>query len=176
MVMSGHSILESDYVFNCLEIISKNDAKCVSGVMDTIQENYLGKIISLALSTKFGVGNSEFRTNINYGRYVKTGVFGFYSSEIFLKIGGMDEELIKNQDEEFNFRIIKSGYKIWLDPLIKSKYYSRSNFHKLMKQYFFYGLYKIKSFSETKNYSVNQAINTNFFCIFNIWYAVTLLY
>ena len=111
MVMSGHSTLKSDYIFNCLKIISKYNAICVSGVMDTIQKNYVGKIISLALSTKFGVGNSEFRTNINSGKYVKTGVFGFYSSEIFMEIGGMDEELIKNQDEEFNFRLIKIYFR-----------------------------------------------------------------
>ena len=163
MVMSGHSTLKSDYIFNCLEIISKYEAKCVSGVMDTIQKNYVGKIISLALSTKFGVGNSEFRTQINSGKYVKTGVFGFYSSDIFMEIGGMDEELIKNQDEEFNFRLIKSGYKIWLDPLIKSKYYSRSNFHKLMKQYFFYGLYKIRVFQKLKTIpSIRQLIPITF--------------
>ena len=29
-------------------------------------------------------------------------------------------------------------------------------------------------FSETKNYSVNQAINTNFFCILNNWYGGAL--
>jgi len=163
MVMSGHSTLESDYIFNCLKIISKYDVKCVSGVLDTIQKNYVGKIISLALSTKFGVGNSEFRTNINSGKYVKTGVFGFYSSEIFIEIGGMDEELIKNQDEEFNYRLIKSGYKIWLDPLIKSKYYSRSSFMKLIKQYFFYGLYKIRVFQKLKTIpSIRQLIPVSF--------------
>jgi len=163
MVMSGHSTLESDYIYNCLEIISKYDAKCVSGVMDTIQSNYVGKIISLALSTRFGVGNSDFRTKINSGKYVKTGVFGFYSSEIFMEIGGMDEELVKNQDEEFNFRLIKSGHKIWLDPLIKSKYYSRGNFQKLIKQYFFYGLYKIRVFQKIKTVpSIRQLVPVSF--------------
>ena len=153
MVMSGHSILEKDYLFNSLKAIRKYDAQCVSGVMDTIQDNHLGEIISIAQSTPFGVGNTNFRTKIKSGRYVDTGVFGLYKAKIFLEIGGMDEELIKNQDDEFNFRMIQNGGKIWLDPSIKSKYFSRNTSTKLFKQYFLYGFYKVRVFQKRRGIS-----------------------
>jgi len=113
----------------------------------------LGEIISIAQSTPFGVGNTNFRTKIKNGKYVDTGVFGFYKAKIFLKIGGMDEELIKNQDDEFNFRMIQNGGKIWLDPSIKSKYFSRDTFTKLFKQYFLYGFYKVRVFQKRRGIS-----------------------
>tara|TARA_Y200000002_G_scaffold55039_1_gene40411 strand:- start:1443 stop:2489 length:1047 start_codon:yes stop_codon:yes gene_type:complete len=148
MVMSGHSVLKNDYIFNSLKAMMENDAQCVSGSMDTIQENYLGKIIGISQSTIFGVGNSTFRINKDKGKYVDTGVFGFYKSKVFLQIGGMDEELIKNQDDEFNFRLTQNGGKIWFDPSIKSKYFSRNTLIKLFKQYFFYGFYKVRVFQK----------------------------
>jgi len=148
MVMSGHSILKSDYICNALNLMIKYDTQCVSGSMDTIQENYLGKIIGISQSTFFGVGNSIFRTNVKEGKYVDTGVFGLYDSNVFLQIGGMDEELIKNQDDEFNYRLIQNGGKIWLDPSLKSKYFCRGTLIKLFKQYFYYGFYKVRVFQK----------------------------
>ncbi len=150
MVMSGHSILKNDYICNSLKAMKKYDAQCVSGSIDTIQENYLGRIISISQSTIFGVGNSTSRINVKEGKYVESGVFGFYKSRIFLQIGGMDEELIKNQDDEFNYRLIQNGGKIWFDPSIKSKYFSRQTLIKLFKQYFYYGLYKVRVFQKRR--------------------------
>tara|TARA_X000001036_G_scaffold317153_1_gene295555 strand:+ start:929 stop:1972 length:1044 start_codon:yes stop_codon:yes gene_type:complete len=165
MVMSGHSILEKDYISNAIKNIIKYDAQCVSGSMDTIQENYVGKIIGISQSTLFGVGNSTFRTNNKKGKYVDTGVFGLYNSKIFLQIGGMDEELIKNQDDEFNFRLIQSGGKIWFDPSIKSKYFSRSTFMKLFKQYFYYGFYKVRVFQKRRGVASLRQLIPAFFVI-----------
>jgi hypothetical protein len=63
---------------------------------------------------------------------------------VFERVGGFDEELVRNQDDEFNFRLIQSGGKIWLDPGITSIYYSRASLRKLWRQYFQYGFYKVR--------------------------------
>jgi hypothetical protein len=59
-------------------------------------------------------------------------------------LGGYDEELVRNQDDEFNFRMIQNDMKIWLDPSIKSTYTQRNSFMGLFKQYFQYGFYKVR--------------------------------
>ena len=64
--------------------------------------------------------------------------------EVFEKIGGYDEELVRNQDDEFNFRMLQSDMKIWLDPSINSYYSPRNSLVKLFKQYFGYGKYKVE--------------------------------
>ena len=56
--------------------------------------------------------------------------------------------MIYNQDDEFNFRVTQAGKKIWMDPTLKTKYYARSNYKKLFKQYFNYGLYKVRGFQK----------------------------
>jgi GT2 family glycosyltransferase len=70
--------------------------------------------------------------------------FGAYRREVFDRIGGFDEELVRNQDDEFNFRLTQACGRIWLDPSIRSVYYSRASLPKLWRQYFEYGFYKVR--------------------------------
>jgi hypothetical protein len=51
--------------------------------------------------------------------------------------------LIRNQDDEFNYRITSNGYKIYLNSKIKCKYFVRAAFLKLFKQYYQYGYWKV---------------------------------
>jgi GT2 family glycosyltransferase len=74
---------------------------------------------------------------------VDTVAFGAYRSSVFEEIGYFDEELVRNQDDEFNFRITKNGGKIWFDPAIRSNYYVRSSYKKLFRQYLQYGYWKV---------------------------------
>ena len=64
--------------------------------------------------------------NISIGKYVDTLAFGTYKRNVFKKIGGYDIELLRNQDDEFNFRMLQKDLKIWLHPSIKSYYYPKT--------------------------------------------------
>jgi len=90
------------------------------------------------------VGGVSFRKKVEKGEYVDTLAFGAYKREVFDQLGGYDEELVRNQDDEFNFRMIQNDGKIWLDPSIKSTYTQRNSFMGLFKQYFQYGFYKVR--------------------------------
>ena len=90
------------------------------------------------------MGGVAFRQGLIGGEFVDTLAFGAYKREVLEELGGYDEELVRNQDDEFNFRLIQNGGKIWLDPSINSKYFPRTSFVKLFKQYFQYGFYKIR--------------------------------
>lgn len=100
------------------------------------------KAIALATSSIFGVGNSLFRIGISKAIETDTVPFGCFKASIFEKIGLFDEDLIRNQDDEFNARIIKNGGKIILLPDIKIKYLARGNFTKMAKMFYQYGLFK----------------------------------
>jgi hypothetical protein len=80
--------------------------------------------IAKMLSSKFGVGNSQFRTDGESG-YVDTVPFGAFRREVFTKYGGYDERLVRNQDNEMNYRIRKNGGKIYLARDIRLAYYCR---------------------------------------------------
>lgn len=146
--MDGHAKAAPDYVEKCVAALDKNGAQGVGGPIITINDSDTGKAISLAMSSTFGVGNSRFRTSDDQECFVDSLAFTAYKRDIFSKYGLFDEELVRCQDDEFNFRIRKLGGKILLTPEIKSWYYPRSSFMKLWRQYFGYGYWKVRLFQK----------------------------
>jgi hypothetical protein len=61
---------------------------------------------------------------------------------VFERIGVFDEELLRNQDDEFNYRLVRSGGRILLVPEIRSQYFARDSYQRLWRMYFQYGLFK----------------------------------
>ncbi|MBT7514390.1 MAG: glycosyltransferase family 2 protein [Candidatus Marinimicrobia bacterium] len=142
--VDGHSILGNNFTQHCLNAFEKVDAVCVGGATEHVAFGFIGSSIKIAQSSIFGVGGVAFRQGLIGGEFVDTLAFGAYKREVLEELGGYDEELVRNQDDEFNFRLIQNGGKIWLDPSINSKYFPRTSFVKLFKQYFQYGFYKIR--------------------------------
>lgn len=150
IMMGGHCILDKDYVKNCVTKLLNSEFSCVGGIIQNKSINSKQEAISLALSSDFGVGGVSFRKKKSVGKYVDTVAFGAYKREVFNNIGALDEELIKNQDDEFNFRLLQSGSSIWLDPSIISIYQPRGSLRKLFFQYFKYGFYKVRVIQKRK--------------------------
>lgn len=122
--LDAHAEYDLDYIRLCVYYLQNTDADNVGGMAITKGRGAVGTAIALMLSSKFGVGNSQFRTNGKSG-YVDTVPFGAYRREVFEKWGGYDERLTRNQDNELNFRIRKNGGKIYLSNDIKFCYYCR---------------------------------------------------
>ncbi|RMD88550.1 MAG: glycosyltransferase [Calditrichaeota bacterium] len=142
--MDGHAKAAPDYVERSIEILKNRPIDCVGGPIITLNPTDTGKAIAMAMSSPFGVGNSRFRTTQDMECLVDSVAFPAYKRDVFDKIGLFDEELIRCQDDEFNFRLRKYGGKVLLNPSIKSYYYSRSSFKKLWQQYFGYGFWKVR--------------------------------
>ncbi|MBO5315043.1 MAG: glycosyltransferase family 2 protein [Clostridia bacterium] len=124
--LDAHADYAVDYISKCVYYLENTDAENVGGVAETKSCGFMGCAIAKMLSSKFGVGNSQFRTNGNSG-YVDTVPFGAFRREVFSKYGGYDERLVRNQDNEMNFRIRKNGGKIYLSNDIRLSYYCRDS-------------------------------------------------
>jgi succinoglycan biosynthesis protein ExoA len=75
---------------------------------------------------------------------VETVPFGAFQISLVDQVGNFNENLLTNEDYEFNARIRQSGGKIWFDPAIRSKYIARKSFYDLSKQYWRYGFWKAR--------------------------------
>ncbi len=142
--MDAHNIYGKDYISLCVKHMQENDVDNVGGIWITLpgKNTNIANAIAIGISHPFGVGNAYYRIDSKEPRFVDTVPFGCYKRDIFDRIGFFDEELIRNQDDEFNLRIIKSGGKILLVPDIVSHYYARDSLSKLWKMFFQYGHYK----------------------------------
>ena len=125
-----------------LEVVVVELVVELSGPIHSISQSFLGKAISLAMSSPFGVGNALFRYS-HREQYVDTVAFGAYRREVFDEVGPYDEHLVYNEDDEFNSRLRARGGKIFLTPAIESYYHTRRSLPRLWEQYFRYGLGKV---------------------------------
>jgi glycosyltransferase involved in cell wall biosynthesis len=141
--MDAHTVYEADYIRKCVEYLDAGIAHNVGGPMRPVSDTLVGTAISLATCSKFGVGNSSFHFE-NYKGYADSVYLGAYKKEVFDEIGLFDEDLIRNQDDELNFRLVRGGFKIYLTPEIRSSYYPRSSLLSLWKQYYQYGFWKVR--------------------------------
>lgn len=143
MIMGAHASYKEDYISKCVGHLVTSGADNVGGVMITHprENTVIAKAISFVLSSRFGVGNSVFRTGSNEVREVDTVFGGCYRKEIFEKIGLFNENLIRNHDLELNLRLRRMGGKILLFPDIECYYYSPSNLKWLFKQNYGNGLW-----------------------------------
>ncbi len=142
--VDGHCEIAPDYIENCVIHLQKNEAEAVGGPIETIGETLTAKAIAVAMSSNFGVGGSAFRCVDDREMYVDTVAFPGYKREIFDKIGMFNEELVRNQDDEFSYRLRKLDGKILLAPDVRVRYYSRSSLKSLWRQYFQYGYWKVR--------------------------------
>lgn len=65
--------------------------------------------------------------------------FGAFTKELWEKVGGYDEELLYDEDYDFNYRARKLGYRVVMNPKIVLNYFSRKDFRTLWLQYYRYG-------------------------------------
>lgn len=142
--LDAHAIFPTNYLSELVKNLKELKAENVGGVCRTLPVNDTPVCVAIAnvLSSNFGMGNSYFRVGATEVMEVDTVPFGCFHRELFDRIGYFDEELIRNQDDEFNGRIIKNGGKIYLLPQLVIDYYARDKVNKVYKMFYQYGLFK----------------------------------
>lgn len=149
IIFGAHAYADKDFVRENVLALEGKDIGCAGGVITTINDSIKGEAIAEAMSCPFGVGNALFRY-AEKEAFVDTVGFGAYDRKFIIDIGLFDEELVRNQDDELNFRVQKAGKKILLNPKIKATYFSRGDFKKLWRQYYQYGFWKVRVIQKHK--------------------------
>lgn len=140
--MDVHTYYAPTYVRECVCALVESGAQNVGGPARTSPEGYLGRAIAAAYASAFSCGGARFHET-SYEGYVDTVTYGCWWKRTLEELGGFDETLVRNQDDELNLRIIRSGGRIWQTPRIQSWYRPRSSLRTLALQYFQYGYWKV---------------------------------
>lgn len=142
--LDAHAVYDRSYIEKCLEVFSA-DAELLGGIPElvgnvggrwTILPQHSGLVAEAAAilnQSKFGIGGAAFRVGGKAG-YVDSVPFGCFPRSVIDKIGGMREDFARGEDNEYNYRIRKYGYKIWFDPEIVATYYARDTIKSNVKQ------------------------------------------
>ncbi|MET7481092.1 glycosyltransferase family 2 protein [Streptomyces sp. NPDC005648] len=139
--VDGHGMLSPNYIATAVRLLEETGAQNVGGIMHAEGENDWEHAVAAAMTSKIGVGNASFHTGGAAGE-AETVYLGVFRREALERQGGYNEEFIRAQDWELNFRIRESGGLIWFSPELRVSYRPRPSVRALAKQYKDYGRWR----------------------------------
>jgi succinoglycan biosynthesis protein ExoA len=144
-LVSAHSTTDPNYAALLVEAFEASGAWLVGGRMDAATEPAgdapMAEAIVRATSSPLGLGSARFHYS-DRPQWVDTAFPGAYRRELFAEIGGFDESLIRNQDDELHLRARLAGHPMWFDPRLRSTYRPRHTLAALWRQYYEYGWWR----------------------------------
>jgi glycosyltransferase involved in cell wall biosynthesis len=142
--VDAHALYPPEYIPRLVEGLLTSGADNVGGPVLVLpaRRTAMARAIALGLSHPFGVGNSWFRIGTSEPRWVDTVAYGCWRRELFNRMGLFDEELVRDQDEEFNYRTIGKGGRVLLLPEAVSYYYARPTPRLAGRMLYQYGYFK----------------------------------
>ncbi|GAB2627421.1 hypothetical protein GCM10027168_68900 [Streptomyces capparidis] len=139
--VDGHGMLTPGYIATAVRLLAETGAANVGGIMHAEGENDWERAVAAAMTSKIGVGNAAFHTGGEAGP-AETVYLGVFRREVLDEQGGYNEEFIRAQDWELNYRIRGAGGLIWFSPELRVSYRPRPSVRALAKQYFNYGRWR----------------------------------
>ncbi len=149
----AHAAMPPDYLSRAVDLLASSHASNVGGVIRTVPQSHgpFSAPIALALGSRFGVGDSAFRTlsrETNPGPRAADTVFGgAFPRELFTRLGGFNENLTRGQDMEFNLRLRRAGGVILLDPKMVCDYFARAGLASFLAHNFSNGVWAVLPFA-----------------------------
>ncbi|TDC26263.1 glycosyltransferase family 2 protein [Streptomyces sp. 8K308] len=139
--VDGHGMLSPGYIATAVRLLHETGAANVGGIMHAEGENDWERAVAAAMTSKIGVGNAAFHTGGVAGE-AETVYLGVFRREVLERQGGYNEEFIRAQDWELNYRIRQAGGLIWFSPELLVSYRPRPSVAALAKQYRNYGRWR----------------------------------
>lgn len=141
--IDGHAEIATDFIRQNVALLDEHpEAWVVGGPIHHAGRTAFGKAVAIAMSHPAGVGMATHRFP-DYEGYVEGAQFPALRRWVFERVGNFDEQLVRNQDDEMNFRITQAGGKSYVSPRVRYQYYVRDSPRKLFKQYMQYSFWRI---------------------------------
>lgn len=175
-IVGARHIISKNYIAECVKALEENsEIWCAGGQIINSFSNEKSEVIAKAMSTSFGMGIGNFRTLTKTG-FTDTVTSPMYPKFVFEKLGLFDERLIRNQDDDFNYRVTHSGGKILYIHEISLKYYVRTSLKNLRRQFFQYGYWKVFVNKKHKTVTTIRQLVPLLFVLFLLFAISSLAY
>ena len=182
VLLGGHSEIAVDFVRESVTLLREHpEAWCVGGPISHVAHSPFGKAVAIGMSHRLGVGNASHHF-AGYEGYAEGAPFPTLWRWVFERVGTLDERLVRNQDDEFYYRIRQAGGKVYISPRIRYNYFVRERIRHLFRQYFQYGFWRIPVMKKHQRpTTIRQVIPSLFYvaCIclllVGIWFRQPLI-
>ena len=139
--IDGHALFPPDYLRTAVAVLAQTGAADVGGVMAAEGETPFQQAVAWGMTSKAGVGSAGWHTGGQAGP-ADSVYLGVYRREMIQQAGGWDEEMLRAEDWELNYRIRAGGGLVWFTPELRVTYRPRASLRALGAQYFHYGRWR----------------------------------
>ena len=136
-----HTVFAPDYLARCIEALERSGADNVGGPWVARGQGGWGRAIAAAFQSRWVVGGARSR-DVGFEGEVDTVYLGCWPRATLARVGGFDEALVRNQDDEHNLRIRLAGGRVWQSARIRSGYQPRGSLRQLFGQQLQYGYWR----------------------------------
>ena len=144
-VISGHSIVEPDYVSRVVAKLKRTGAWSTGGAIVRVAETPVQRAIAAASGSPIGVGDARHNYGTEAG-WTESVFPGIWPRHVFERVGVFDPAMAFNEDNELSLRIRKAGGRVWYDPDVRVRYSPRSSLRGLFTQYRRYARGRVRVF------------------------------
>jgi succinoglycan biosynthesis protein ExoA len=142
-ILGAHCQYAHNYLATCVALLREHpEVSCVGGPAVSMGKSFFGQAVAAAMSHPVGIGNAKHRYP-TYEGYAEGACYPMFRREVFDKVGLYDEMLVRNQDDELNYRLAKQGEKVFISPRARYSYFIRETPSRLFRQYFEYGYWRV---------------------------------
>jgi succinoglycan biosynthesis protein ExoA len=139
--IDGHALFPPGYLRTAVAVLAQTGAADVGGVMAAEGETPFQQAVAWGMTSKAGVGSAGWHTGGQAGS-ADSVYLGVYRREMIEQAGGWDEEMLRAEDWELNYRIRARGGLVWFTPELRVTYRPRESLRALCAQYFHYGRWR----------------------------------
>lgn len=136
--------LAPDYLSKGIRLLQESGASNVGGPVRATGLTYMGRALALVTESPFGMGGAAIRYRESDCREVDTVYLGLYPRAVLAAVGLYDEELVRDQDDELNFRLRSRGGRIIMSPELRTTYDNSPSLTRFIRQNFLYGYWKVR--------------------------------
>jgi glycosyltransferase involved in cell wall biosynthesis len=141
--VDGHARVAPDFVRASVQLLQDQpEAWGGGGPIVHAGTTLFGRAVAAAMSHPAGMGNPRHRRP-DFEGFVESAQFPAFHRWVFDRVGYFDETLVRNQDDEFNYRVGLAGGKIYVTPKVRYAYFVRDTISTLARQFFQYSFWRI---------------------------------
>lgn len=146
--MDAHAVPSAGYVRRCVSVLEQTDVAVV-GMPCRVRPadiTTVARAIAIGVSHPFGIGDAKYRltTGAKTQEDVDTVAFACFRKSLWSSLDGFNENLLTNEDYDFNYRARANGQRVVLDRMAHCDYFARPTLAGLASQYLRYGMWKAR--------------------------------
>jgi succinoglycan biosynthesis protein ExoA len=141
--VDAHAEIPPDYIRTGVDLLEKDPALwAVGGPVDRVATGEGSRLVAAVNSNMFATGNTRVRVGRVQGP-VDAVLYPVWRRDVFNRVGEFDASLVRNQDDDFHYRVRRAGGVIYQTQKMRAKYYVRGSVRQFLRQYSQYAFWKV---------------------------------